>query len=259
MSASPLFPLPALAGALALSAALALPAAASELPSEDFLAQQGLTLVGPLPAVGGLKAWAAYRDRQPVPIYRMPDGKHWVLGTVIDAQGRDVNAQALQAAVQKPMGEQLWGDVQRAQSIPDGRADAPRTVYVFTDPNCPHCRKLHPVLQQLVEKRNDVVFYIKIYSINKKSYDKAKAIACSKSSAMLDEAMAGKEVAVPEGCEATQLEANLALGRSIGVRSTPTLVFPDGRVVPGGKSAEQILQILGASASPVASGAGGPE
>src|SRR5256885_13632983 len=76
MSASPLFPLPALAGALALSAALALPAAASELPSEDFLAQQGLTLVGPLPAVGGLKAWAAYRDRQPVPIYRMPDGKH---------------------------------------------------------------------------------------------------------------------------------------------------------------------------------------
>ena len=142
MSASPLFPLPALAGALALSAALALPAAASELPSEDFLAQQGLTLVGPLPAVGGLKAWAAYRDRQPVPIYRMPDGKHWVLGTVIDAQGRDVNAQALQAAVQKPMGEQLWSDVQRAQSIPDGRADAPRTVYVFTDPNCPYCNQL---------------------------------------------------------------------------------------------------------------------
>ena len=76
---------------------------AGDLPSEQFLAEQGLTIVGPMPAVGGLKAWAAYREQQPIPIYRLPDGKHWVIGTVIDAQGKDVNAKPLQAAVQNSL------------------------------------------------------------------------------------------------------------------------------------------------------------
>jgi thiol:disulfide interchange protein DsbC len=135
-----------------------------------------------------------------------------------------------------------------------GDPTAVNKVVVFTDPNCPYCRKLHPVLGEIVEKRNDVAFYVKIYSINPKSYEKAKAIACSKSSSMLDDAMEGKEISAPEGCEATQLEANLALGRSIGVRSTPTLVFPDGRVVPGAKSAQQILELLDAAVKPPAAG-----
>ncbi|MEW6488636.1 MAG: DsbC family protein [Thermodesulfobacteriota bacterium] len=138
-----------------------------------------------------------------------------------------------------------------------GDPAAPNKVAVFTDPDCPYCRKLHPVLAETAEKRKDVAFYVKIYSINPKSYDKAKAIACAKSSALLDDAMAGKEIAVPEGCEPAQLEANLALGRSLGVRSTPTLVFPDGSVVPGAKTAEQILQAL-AAAKAAAAGAAGP-
>jgi thiol:disulfide interchange protein DsbC len=137
-----------------------------------------------------------------------------------------------------------------------GDPAAPNKVAVFTDPDCPYCRKLHPVLAETAEKRKDVAFYVKIYSINPKSYDKAKAIACAKSSAMLDDAMAGKEIAMPEGCEPAQLEANLALGRSLGVRSTPTLVFPDGSVVPGAKTAEQILQALAASAKAGAAGPG---
>jgi thiol:disulfide interchange protein DsbG len=79
---------------IAASGAAASSAASSDLPSAQFLAEQGLQIVGPMQSSGGLKAWAAYRDQQPIPIYRMPDGKHWVIGTVIDAQGKDVNAKA---------------------------------------------------------------------------------------------------------------------------------------------------------------------
>ena len=246
MSASPLFPLPALAGALALSAALALPAAASELPSEDFLAQQGLTLVGPLPAVGGLKAWAAYRDRQPVPIYRMPDGKHWVLGTVIDAQGRDVNAQALQAAVQKPMGEQLWSDVQRAQSIPDGRADAPRTVYVFTDPNCPYCNQLWNDARPWVESGQVQLRHILVGILKPSSEGKAAAMLTARQpeQALAEHARAYAKAgrASAEGAGATPLApvpqatrqvlaSHASLMSTWGLRATPALVWKDDKGV----------------------------
>ncbi len=135
-----------------------------------------------------------------------------------------------------------------------GDPTAKNKIAVFTDPDCPHCRKLHPILQGVADTRKDVAFYVKIYSINKNSYDKAKAIACAQSLSVLDDAMAGKEIAAPEGCESSQLDANIALGRSIGVRSTPTLVFPDGSVIPGAKTAEQILQILDVAANQQAAG-----
>ena len=40
------------------------------------------------------------------------------------------------------------------------------------------------------------------------------------------------------------IDENLRVGREIGVRSTPTLVFPGGRVMPGFKTAEKIADLL---------------
>ncbi|MEN8687266.1 MAG: thioredoxin fold domain-containing protein [Desulfuromonadales bacterium] len=37
----------------------------------------------------------------------------------------------------------------------------------------------------------------------------------------------------------------MALARELGIRSTPTLVMPDGRVIPGYRKAEAILTIIG--------------
>ena len=136
---------------LTASKAAASHVGAGELPSTQFLAEQGLQIVGPMQSTGGLKAWAAYRDQQPIPIYRMPDGKHWVIGTVIDAQGKDVNAKALHSAVQKPMGLELWDDLESARWIADGKPEAPRIAYVFTDPNCPYCNQLWRETRPLVQ------------------------------------------------------------------------------------------------------------
>lgn len=35
-----------------------------------------------------------------------------------------------------------WAALEHAHWLADGRDDAPRKVYVFTDPNCPYCTKL---------------------------------------------------------------------------------------------------------------------
>ncbi|WP_314972098.1 thiol:disulfide interchange protein DsbG [Comamonas testosteroni] len=155
-------------------------AANSELPSAQFLAEQGLQIVGPMQSSGGLKAWAAYRDQQPIPIYRMPDGKHWVIGTVIDAQGKDVNAKALHNAVQKPMGQGFWTDLERTHWIGDGRPDAARIAYVFTDPNCPYCNQLWRDARPLVQAGQLQLRHILVGMLRPSSEGKAAAILASK-------------------------------------------------------------------------------
>ena len=38
-----------------------------------------------------------------------------------------------------------------------GRRNAPVTIIEFLDPNCPHCKTLHPIMQQLLQRHRDKV------------------------------------------------------------------------------------------------------
>ncbi len=124
-----------------------------------------------------------------------------------------------------------------------GDPKAPYRIVVFTDPDCPYCRRLHGEIQEVLRKRPDVAFYIKMFPLKKKTREKARAVICSKSRELLDAVMAGRPVP-PADCATDQVDRNLRLGRRIGVRSTPTLVFPDGRVIPGAKPADEIIRLL---------------
>ncbi len=124
-----------------------------------------------------------------------------------------------------------------------GDPKAPNRIVVFTDPDCPYCRRLHGEIKKVLQRRADVAFYIKMFPLKKKAREKARAVICSRSPDVLDAVMAGKP-APPPDCSTDQVDRNLQLGRSIGVRSTPTLVFPDGRVIPGAKPADEILRLL---------------
>ncbi|WP_182283033.1 thiol:disulfide interchange protein DsbG [Comamonas testosteroni] len=234
---------------IAASSAAASSAASCDLPSAQFLAEQGLQIVGPMQSSGGLKAWAAYRDQQPIPIYRMPDGKHWVIGTVIDAQGKDVNAKALHNAVQKPMGQGFWADLERTHWIGDGRPDAARIAYVFTDPNCPYCNQLWRDARPLVQAGQLQLRHILVGMLRPSSEGKAAAILASKApeQALASHAMAyadahGKN---PDALGIAPLQriplsardalaSNAALMSSAGLGATPATIW---------KNAQGLVQI----------------
>jgi thiol:disulfide interchange protein DsbC len=118
-------------------------------------------------------------------------------------------------------------------------------VIVFDDPECPYCKKLQPAMNEVVKERKDVAFFIKMLplKIHPNAREKAKAIVCAKSLQLLEDSLAGKSIPAPS-CETDQIEKNEALAAQLGVRSTPTLIFPDGRVIPGYKPADQILAEL---------------
>jgi thiol:disulfide interchange protein DsbC len=124
-----------------------------------------------------------------------------------------------------------------------GPKDAKKKVAVFTDPDCPYCRKLHEEIKILLSKRSDTAFYIFLRPLpmHKEAPKKVETILCAKSVALLDDALTGKTL--PERtCEKgrAQMEKNIALADSLEFRSTPTLVRDDGLVNAGYLPADQL-------------------
>jgi thiol:disulfide interchange protein DsbC len=127
-----------------------------------------------------------------------------------------------------------------------GDAKVEKKIIVFDDPDCPFCSKFHAVAKEVLEKRDDVVFYLKLYPlpIHPDAYDKSRAIICNdRSLKLLEDAFAGKELPEPD-CEAKEVDATIALARELGIRGTPAIIFPDGRLLPGYVNLETFLDIL---------------
>lgn len=166
--------------ALALAAA-AVPVCAQERPTAlRALESQGVTVVGTFPAPGGLTGWAAYTGRQPVAFYAAPDGKHVVAGTLLDADGKNLTREALDKAVRVPMSAAMWKQAEASHWIGDGQAKAPRTVYVFTDPNCPYCNKLWADARPWVDSGKVELRHIMVGILTPTSAGKAAALLADK-------------------------------------------------------------------------------
>lgn len=162
-------------------AAWGAPAAAQERPASlRALESQGVTVVGTFPAPGGLTAWAGYAGQQPLAFYATPDGKHVIVGTLLDAQGRDVSQAPLEKAVRAKMSDGLWKQLESSHWIADGKPGAPRTVYVFTDPNCPYCNKFWADARPWVDSGKVMLRHVMVGILTPTSAGKAAALLASK-------------------------------------------------------------------------------
>ncbi|MGB9700418.1 MAG: DsbC family protein [Thermodesulfobacteriota bacterium] len=126
-----------------------------------------------------------------------------------------------------------------------GNPAASQKVAVFTDPDCPYCGYLHREMDKIIKERKDVVFYIILFPLrfHKEAYWKSKSILCQKSLKMLEDAFARKQIPKLD-CDNKEVDENIKLAESLGITSTPTLIFMDGRMVTGALPAQQIIGLL---------------
>ena len=132
-----------------------------------------------------------------------------------------------------------------------GSAEAAKKVIVFTDPQCPYCIRLHKEIKKVVQADPGIAFYIKLFPLVKLHPDSpriSQSIVCARSMEMLEDSFAGRPIPDPE-CQTRAVDENRVLARSLGINSTPTLILPDGLVVPGFKEAPSLLSLLGSKAS----------
>ena len=133
-----------------------------------------------------------------------------------------------------------------------GKLSAKTKVIVFTDPECPYCKKLHEELKEVVQRDPSIAFLIKLFPLkmHPNAYEVSKSIICNKSMELLEISFAGKPVP-PASCDTSVVDQTLAIVGELGIRSTPTLVLPDGLVVPGYKKAEELLALIGENVAQV--------
>ncbi len=132
-----------------------------------------------------------------------------------------------------------------SDAIVMGSQTADLKIIIFDDPDCSYCKKLHGELKRLLDMRQDIAFYIKLYplDIHPKAYEKSKTIQCSKSVKLFDDAFEGKELPKPD-CDTKEVDENIRLAKELGIFSTPTIILPDGRVINGYVDGQTLLKMI---------------
>jgi thiol:disulfide interchange protein DsbC len=115
---------------------------------------------------------------------------------------------------------------------------------VFTDVDCPYCRKLHGEINEL-NGLGVTVRYLAFprTGLNTETHTKMVATWCaSDRQAMFTAAKRGTDVPTAD-CD-SPVEEQYQLGREVGVTGTPALVFEDGTIVPGYVPAATLAEYL---------------
>lgn len=134
-----------------------------------------------------------------------------------------------------------------ANSVILGNPAGKKRMFVFTDPDCPFCGRLHGELKKLVALEPDLAVYIKIYPLkmHPAAYDKARVILASGSAHMLEKAFAKKKLPAPGAEDPKEpVDETLRLGESLGIDGTPAVILPGGRLLMGARDAESLRKAL---------------
>lgn len=217
---------------LALFMATASPAAdTTQLPpSVKTLQAEGLNIVGEFKTDDGLRAFAAAAGDRPVAIYVTKDGNA-IVGTRVDPQGNPMDQATLQNMVAKPMAKKALSQLEQATWVRDGKKDAPRVIYTFSDPNCPYCHKFWEAARPWVDAGTVQLRHLVVAVIRPDSAAKAAAILGAKDPTV---ALIQNEHAFSNGgikpassvspAIRTTLNNNEQLMMNLGFRGTPGIV-----------------------------------
>jgi thiol:disulfide interchange protein DsbC len=121
-----------------------------------------------------------------------------------------------------------------------------RKLAVFSDPDCPFCKRVEGDLAKL----DNVTIYMFLYpidSLHPRATEIAKQIWCSPDRIKAwDDYMQRKVTPKADSSCNNPVDKIVEYGRKKGINATPTLIMPSGERVPGAISAAQIEEYLSA-------------
>ena len=120
------------------------------------------------------------------------------------------------------------------------KGDGSRKLVIFSDADCPFCHRLETEIKGL----DNVTIYTFLFPIDQlhpNAAKKSKQIWCSADKAQAwDVFFASGKVPDNKGDCGDPVAKTQALGRSLKINATPTLVFADGTMIPGALPLPQI-------------------
>ncbi len=193
-------------------------------------------------------------------------GRHFLFGHLFDMrEQRDLTAERRQVLSRIDV-----KDLPLSDAITEVRGNGSRFLAVFSDPDCPYCKRLEVDLQDMTDV-TIYTFVMPLASLHPQARDKAVKVWCATGSDASGSSDARQRIAarveawhvlmrrssqsgdgtvdrqVPQAtadCD-HPIDRNVELGRSLGIHGTPTLVAGDGRMLQGASGREQVEAWLG--------------
>lgn len=200
------------------------------------LEKQGYNFVKQINAPEGMIGWSGHKDEYPSTIFISKDQKYYIVGDLFDANNKNLTEEAINTHVKGAVLDQIWKSLEQATWIQDGKTDAPKTVYVFTDVNCQYCHTFWQKARPWVDSGKVQLRHIMVGVIRENS--KAQAATILSSSNKEDvfkkfnqsggkdkvNAMANIPAALSQ-----QLDHNAEIMEKYGFYATPAIVWKNAK------------------------------
>jgi thiol:disulfide interchange protein DsbC len=163
-------------------------------------------------------------------VYVTADGKYAFTGDLV-ALGSDKN---LTEQRRRELRVKAIGAFPENEMVIFGPKDPKYTVTVFTDVDCPYCRKLHSQIAAYnhLGIRVRYLLYPRT-GPNTVAWTKAEQVWCSSDhAAALTRAKLGEELKT-KPCADNPVARSYALGQEFALEGTPAIIMPDGEMLPG--------------------------
>lgn len=127
-------------------------------------------------------------------------------------------------------------------AVKEVKGNGKRKLAIFTDPNCPYCKRLEKELSGV----SDVTLYLFMYPIFPGSAEIVRNVLCSKDPVRAWNDWMLKDISPAKAVCKTQTDKVMALGQKLHVNGTPNLIFGNGIQAPGYLPAKELEKNLNA-------------
>ncbi|HKQ29083.1 MAG TPA: DsbC family protein [Burkholderiales bacterium] len=173
--------------------------------------------------------------------YADSSGNVIIAGQMIDAKsGRNLTEER-----QRTLNTVKWSSLPFDDAVTTKRGTGRRKIAVFSDPNCPYCKRFEKDLAKL----DDITVHVFLYPVIKpESVTQTKAVWCSKDrvKAWNDLMLRDIQPRAKPDCD-TPVEKLVTLGRKLGANSTPTWFLENGERYQGALPIDEVTRLLDAA------------
>ncbi len=220
----------------------------------EAMRERGVEILERFDAPSGLTGYTALYNGRPMALYVTEDGKHALIGSLLDAKGEDLTGAVLEEKVSRPQSKVMWEKLKDSSWIADGSDKAETIIYVFTDPNCPYCKRLWKDARPWVNAGKVQLRHVMVGTLGESSQKKAAYLLSVKDQkAALKGNESGKnpaqEAKTVTAKQRQQLDDNQQLMGLLGASGTPAILYldPTGmlQMHPGAPQGEQLIELFG--------------
>lgn len=183
-------------------------------------------------------------DKGPV-VYAPASGEFFILGDLysVGVEGFVNLGEERRSANRR---EALSGVPAEETIVFAATGDARAHITVFTDVSCFYCQKLHKEVPEL-NRRGVEVRYLAYprQGIGSPGFRQLASAWCADDRQSTLTRLKNKEKLAENVCPGNPVAEQFALGQDLGVQGTPAIVTADGEMVPGYRSADDIISMLG--------------